>query len=194
MARISATLRNTRIRAMIKKTFGMQLTRDQIRAKLINISLLSKRDINIVLSCYDEGSRRDNSSSYDRLKNQILDADYAELYEHISNNTKINLTKWIIDIMKEVITQVKDNPILTQMIAPCSAASHAPYCSKSSKLMIITKLETLADILASDLQNPMRRGYIFARGSSPESRAYFADFSQRTDEVIIIRAAPTIRM
>jgi hypothetical protein len=171
MARIGEHLRNTKARAQISRIIRESgRNTDKLRAALSQMHL-TRHDIESILAHSIEASHS-------------LDIDLDELYERIDGPRDIFET-WIRALMEPVTTHTSTNPPLTAMIAPCAPTSTSAYCD-GAKLRIKTELATLVNIFASDLRNPMKRAYIFARGFTPESRTQFADFARHPSELIVI--------
>jgi hypothetical protein len=197
MAKV-ATLRNEPTRAHIKEIFDGSGAIANKRASLRDLGL-SKSDLAIVINMLGTKKWREV------LVRVNLDADMGDLYTIIEEGNEEKLAAWIASMMAE-ITQHATGQRVPDVIAPCMTSSYggskepakdfgssdAPaqsthHCSPDGKLLLRSSLETLSAILAADLCNSLKRAYIFARGSTPESRSAFADFTQRAGEILLIK-------
>jgi hypothetical protein len=119
------------------------------------------------------------------------------------------LIKWISDIMRDSTTQEQQHArgndsklLVPKFITPCigqiraqgqrGSASDVTHCDAKQRLILRTPVSRLIDILASDLRNPIKRAYIFAHNMVPESRSMFADFAQRSGEILIVKKVAVI--
>jgi hypothetical protein len=137
-----------------------------------------------------------------------LDIDLAPLRAAL-DGPRADLVAWVRGTIADYVEQTDPRapaPLVPQFIAPCfgstlparhsaekQSQSHrsdddggATSCN-GEKLRIRTPLSRLIDILVSDLRSPIKRAYIFTHSSSPESRAPFADFTQRASEILIVK-------
>jgi hypothetical protein len=135
-----------------------------------------------------------SSAAARALESATLDADRAELQSRIVTPDSADaqsLAQWIEQIMEPFVARDDEaEPIsrVPAIIAPCAPTpAAAPHCNAAGRLIIRSRLETLAQILAADLRNPLKYAYITARGYAPESRSPFADFTRRASEVLIVR-------
>jgi len=179
-------IQNSEIRAKLNTIISSQDSQANKLEKL-NLLGLSKHDISIIVDS-QLGKRAKTSHAI-----QQLDADLIDFYAKIDGSRE-DLQEWIIQLMRDrVIRTEKRNIRVPAIIAPCDAKTqtreHAIHCSSEdpNKLLINAPLESLVSILASDLQNPIKRAYIISRGSSPESRAAFSDFTFRNTEVLVVK-------
>jgi len=187
-----ATLRNTRARGQIIDAVSARTPasarRDALRAM---DPPLTKHDLAIASGLI----RAKHSSAAARaLESATLDADRAELQSRIVTPDSADaqsLAQWIEQIMEPFVARDDEaEPIsrVPAIIAPCAPTpTAAPHCNAAGRLIIRSRLETLAQILAADLRNPLKYAYITARGYAPESRSPFADFTRRASEVLIVR-------
>ena len=130
-----------------------------------------------------------------------LDLDLIELHKHIESDTQKELMQWVRQLMEPAIVY-DDSATVPTIITPCRKNREAAqaqssvqperinnptHCTPDGKLMLRTSLDILADILAADLQNPLKRAYIQTRGTAHESHGAFADFTQRPGEILLVK-------
>ena len=203
MARV-ATMKNDAVRKQIIDIIerkGERATSDEKREALRNLDM-SRHDFMIIADLMGVRSKK---TVRDQLENIHLDADLTDLYHNIETLDIGALAQWVKKFMEPVIFQAPSTSAefnearVPPIIVPCShnmsLAEHDHdttahnHCTDDGKgkLIIKTAIDTLTSIIASDLQNPLKRAYIFARGYVPESRASFADFTQRSGEVLLVK-------
>jgi len=182
MLRVSQ-LRNAETRAKIGEIIAKK-SNAATRREELDAAGLSRRDIATIIDLFASGG-----SAKARIETlPQLDADVSELYEHIAESRE-SLAKWLAQFMDPVVRADSEGRArVPAMIAPCAedGVGASAQCD-AGRLLIATSLETLAELLASDLQNPVKRAYILARGTTPESRAAFGDFTHRRSEVLLVR-------
>lgn len=198
-----ATLRNQEVRARIrniimetKKRADLSLVSSKIERLQREIGL-TNADITAIMTAV----------SSRELPTEQLDIDLAQLYDAIDKSREY-LIKWIGDIMRNFTTQeqhgrAQHTLLVPKFITPCisqtgtgsstststSSANVAgiAHCDAKQRLILRTPISRLIDILASDLRKPIKRAYIFAHNSVPESRSMFTDFMQRSGEILVVK-------
>lgn len=188
-------------------TMRNQEVRDRIRAI---ISRTTKRADMSLISSKVERLRREvgltNSDittimtaiSSRELPTEQLDIDLAPLYDAI-NKPRAHLNKWVADIMRGFTVQESQVPradrklLVPKFITPCIGQREYgdAHCDANGHTILRTPVSRLIDILTSDLRNPIKRSYIFARNATPESRAVFTDFVQRPGEILVVKKVAT---
>lgn len=192
MAR-TQTLRNEKVRKRIRDIIESGQSAAAKSQALHELSL-SRHDYGILTKALQERTTkyRRAGSILQELR-ATLDADLDEMYKHINEDEPSVLAQWIQKFMEPAIIREDATPAqVPSIISPCSKSAaqsdpNKPHCSSSGQLIIRSSIETLSELLAADLQNPLKRTYIFARSSYPESRAAFADFTQRPSEILIVK-------
>jgi hypothetical protein len=184
MARV-ATLRNESARARITVILESGNTIAVKREALRDLNL-SRRDLATLIALLQDTKKRGSRA---RFADMSLEIDLEELYARIDRTTSTHeLAQWIHEFMEPVtIPFAGEDARVPGVVVPCSRGG--PHCARdgSGKLILRAQLDTLAEILAADLRNALKRTYIFARGATPESRTPFADFTQRASEVLLVK-------